>query len=391
MAIQNKNHLPLLTSLRGVAALLVVIYHAKHQFPVLFDQVAKYTHIFKQGYLWVDFFFILSGFILSYVYGKRFLGGLKKKDYSRFLVARLARIYPLHFVMLMVYLFMELSKYWMGFNHLENPIFNPENRSGLQFVSSLWLVQSANLHETAVWNAPAWSISAEWFAYLLFPLAAAKVLRASPRSAIILFATSIAALGALIAWHGDLNIFYDLAVPRSWLGCLMGMCLYRICQTHTLNCLNSGKITWLTLLFCCAIMSLPRWWGYELLAILSLAMLVLVASKCSGKIFLLNSKPMMYLGEISYSIYLTHGFLLIMLYNFIHKGLGYAQGGASMGLLESLLWCIGVLIISVVISGITYRLIELKGKALIIRKTRHWFAHDSSPIPSDTKKSSQAA
>ena len=305
---EKKEHLPLLTSLRGVAAVIVVFYHLKHQFPVLFDLMGEYTSLFEQGYLWVDFFFILSGFILSHVYGKKFLGWCNKRDYGRFMLARFARIYPLHFVMLTLYLVMELSKFASTSGNLENPIFNDGTRSVGGLVASYLLVQSANLFDLAVWNAPAWSISAEWFAYLLFPVMAYFTLNKSAKACVVIIALCVAGLGGLISLKGDLNIVSDYAVPRSWMGCLIGICLYRIYQLKSLEKFKAGGATWALLILSLLCMSLPRWWGYELMSVVSLSLLVLASAKCGDRIFFLANRPMMYLGEISYSIYLTHGF-----------------------------------------------------------------------------------
>ena len=360
--LEKKDHLPLLTSLRGLAAVIVVLYHLKHQFPVLFDVVGEYTGIFKQGYLWVDFFFILSGFILSHVYGKKFMGWCKKHDYGRFMVARFARIYPLHLFVLMLYLMMEFSKYASNVETLENPIFNEQTRSASGFVASLFLVQAAHLFDHAVWNASSWSISAEWFAYLLFPLMARVALNINGKLCVAIIVLCIAGLGGLISLKGDLNIVSDYAVPRSWMGCLIGVCLYRIYELYPLAKFKSGGVTWCALVLSLACMNLPRWWGYELMSVGSLAILVLTASKCGSNIFFLASRPMMYLGEISYSIYLTHGFLLIALYNFQRRVMGISDGGASMTIGESLVWTIGVLGVSIGTSAITYPFVEVTGR-----------------------------
>src|SRR5271166_5553471 len=62
-----------------------------------------------KGYLWVEFFFILSGFVLTYVYGTRWRDFWRVNTYIRFLQTRLTRLYPLHLAMLFVILFMVVS------------------------------------------------------------------------------------------------------------------------------------------------------------------------------------------------------------------------------------------------------------------------------------------
>src|SRR4051812_1010229 len=81
------------TALRGVAALLVVLFHYRTILGPAFN-MDGYTSFLAKSYLWVDFFFILSGFILCHVYGTR--PGENQRSMLEFLQARLARIYPLH-------------------------------------------------------------------------------------------------------------------------------------------------------------------------------------------------------------------------------------------------------------------------------------------------------
>src|SRR6202142_2994764 len=92
-----------LESLRGVAALIVVVYHAVWLNPV------TNSRFFLNGALMVDFFFVLSGFVIFHSYGSR-LSSLR--DFGRFLWLRLGRLYPLHFAFLLVFLAIEAAKYF---------------------------------------------------------------------------------------------------------------------------------------------------------------------------------------------------------------------------------------------------------------------------------------
>ena len=94
-------HLPSLTPLRGIAALWVVVFHFCWRFPNA--QPGDYG-VVREGYLAVDMFFVLSGFVISHVYKESFAKECTARRYSDFLKARIARIYPLHLVMLMVFL-----------------------------------------------------------------------------------------------------------------------------------------------------------------------------------------------------------------------------------------------------------------------------------------------
>src|SRR5450432_1063232 len=89
-------YLTTLTPLRGIAALLVVIFHCNLMLMKWLPD--GYTQLITSGWLWVDFFFVLSGFIMSYVYAKYFFEGCTWEDYKKFIGARFARVYPLHLI-----------------------------------------------------------------------------------------------------------------------------------------------------------------------------------------------------------------------------------------------------------------------------------------------------
>src|SRR5580693_6475909 len=84
-----------LTSLRGVAALLVAIFH--FEMAIARFVPASLTMFFEKSYLMVDLFFVMSGFIMFHVYRSSFEQALSPNAVKNFYVARFARIYPLHF------------------------------------------------------------------------------------------------------------------------------------------------------------------------------------------------------------------------------------------------------------------------------------------------------
>jgi peptidoglycan/LPS O-acetylase OafA/YrhL len=149
-------NIPALTGLRGAAAMWVVFYHIAYHVPV---------PIIRFGYLGVDVFFILSGFVLSYVYA----GDLNPYDfrsYLRFLQARIARIYPLHAVTLCA-----LGVIVLSFPDFATRYTMPAQRWGLgPFLASMFLIQNWAHWLPTCWNTPAWSLSAEYFGYIVFPI-----------------------------------------------------------------------------------------------------------------------------------------------------------------------------------------------------------------------------
>src|SRR6476620_1549067 len=145
-----------LTTLRFLAAAWVVLYTAWPHRDVSWVPVAV-----TKGYLGVEVFFVLPGFILSHVYLAA--AGEKRFRYDGFLSARIARVYPLHLVTLFGMIGLGVAA----------------TIAGLSIDGSLtdWRALPAHLTLTHAWglapisafNHPSWSISAEWVAYLTFP------------------------------------------------------------------------------------------------------------------------------------------------------------------------------------------------------------------------------
>ena len=152
--------------------------------------------------LGVDVFFILSGFILTHVY----LQGDEAPDYRRFLAARFARIYPAHLFILLAMLGLVLIAPLFGVG-LEPGRFNPAD-----FAGTLLLVQAWFPRETlALWNGPAWSLSAEWFAYLAFPAYAALALRLRARPWILIALAAI----LFVALDAFYRVQFGRVLPRA--------------------------------------------------------------------------------------------------------------------------------------------------------------------------------
>ena len=173
-----------LTGLRIVAAGWVLVYHFRNRLGLDLEQVG----MIDKGYLGVDLFFILSGFILSHVYVRAWAEG--RFPYSSFLWARLARLYPVHLLTLGATIMLWGLGRWAG-ARFEAAAFDPA-----AIPQHLLLVHAWWATPTVQWNFPSWSISAEWFAYLSFPMFAyaAWRLRARPRLAVGLALALIAAL-----------------------------------------------------------------------------------------------------------------------------------------------------------------------------------------------------
>lgn len=173
--------LPLLTPLRGIAALMVVLFHARLLlFPQWMESIAGHTQLIENGYLWVDLFFILSGVVLAHVYGEAFTRTPRTVSYGRFLWLRLTRVYPLYLVTLLLLVGWELYKAQHGVCFYAGPLFKMWEWEGMppfgspftpaEALPSAFLLLQVVTDHGLTWNFAAWSLSVEWISYLLLPL-----------------------------------------------------------------------------------------------------------------------------------------------------------------------------------------------------------------------------
>lgn len=185
-----------LDSWRGVCACMVVLAHVENV-----GRAANWP-IIQHSYLFVDFFFVLSGFIIFENYFQRLKQGF---SISRFMFLRFGRLYPLHLFVLSLFVINELSRLSAseaiagGFQ----AAFTGPN-SGEALVSHLLLLNAMSLQAFGTWNWPSWSIGAEFYTYLVFAL----MIRFSG-DAIVPATLAIALVAALVLWrsgHANMDI-----------------------------------------------------------------------------------------------------------------------------------------------------------------------------------------
>lgn len=285
--------MPALTGLRGVAAIWVVLFH------LFWPGVDPLT---RAGYLGVDIFFILSGFVLSHVYLRK-EELVTRSGYLRFLLTRLARIYPLHLATLILLLFVVVAL--PGFTHYLRP-----GSFGLSaFIANLFLVQNWGRHPVLGWNRPTWSLSAEWFAYLLFPFCVLLLRKLKHRAVSLAFAViclaATAALTMLIGKH-DLAGVGAAGMLRMGGEFAAGCFLYHAFAGGFRLVPAVGYVVAISTLLAVDC-GLPL----QSLSLLSFATIVLLCAQGNNLVSMaLSSRPIVYLGEISYSVYLLHWILI---------------------------------------------------------------------------------
>lgn len=341
--VQTPPDLRALTTLRFLAALWVVLFTAWPYLDVGFVPVAV-----TKGYLGVEVFFVLSGFILSHVYleaaGQGRAAGF---SYRGFLWARVARVYPLHLVTLAGMIALGVGATVAGLTVSESLL---DWRS---LPAHLTLTHAWGLASSAAFNHPSWSISAEWFAYLSFPAFAFAAWRMRERPVL---ATALAAAGALALYA----LFEPLAgfslteatfrwgalriVPCFALGCALYLIHRRAPVAHAgLVALACGA----GLLVCA---SLGLW---DPLVVLFAGGLILgLGGLENARAGVFASKTGVYLGEISYSIYMVCAPVLLLGVNVAAR-----LTGAEDKRLHVIVW-LAVLAAIPVAAALTYHLVE---------------------------------
>ena len=283
-----------LTALRFFAAFWVVMFH---YWPNL--STAAPPAMIAKGYLGVEAFFTLSGFILCHVYLQGF--GQGKFRYGDFLWNRLARVYPLHLVTLAGVGLMAAAAGLAGIAVDHNML------AWDALPANLLLVQAWGFAPVAGWNHPSWSISAEWFAYLSFPLFAfvAWRLRNRPWAAVGL---ALALIAALYPTFQSLAGFSLTEATIRWGFLRIAPCFAYGCALHALW--RSGAVTGrFSGLGAClagaAVLAAVQFRAPDPIIVMTLGSLIvmLAAMAAAGSRFATQA-PLVYLGEISYSTYM---------------------------------------------------------------------------------------
>ncbi|HEY0414498.1 MAG TPA: acyltransferase [Allosphingosinicella sp.] len=346
------NELLPLTSIRGIAAWWVVLFHLRFLLAPWLPAAA--IEILARGNLAVDLFFVLSGFVIYLNYGERVR--LERASIGDFLFRRFARVYPLHLFILLGFLVYAAAAVAFGSASVEG-------QDPGYFVASLLLVQNWGLERATAWNVPAWSISAEFFAYLLFPSLVA-LLAPRRRPAWLLLAAILALAVSVHAFFAAFGLPFPNAVAETGLyRCvaqfIIGMLVCELWRRHEGEHRRS-----LPLLALAAVLAGSYAWLSAPVAPLVWASLVLglALDRSRG---LLASPPFVWLGRISYATYLSH-YLLLTLFKFLFVEEGRPVAPALL---------VGYLLAVLAASALLYHGVERPAQAWLLAR---WRARDAA-------------
>lgn len=299
--------IPALTSLRFFAAMLVVLYHNSYLGWNLHDGPLWIQNIVTSGYVGVDFFFVLSGFILASAYQHHDTLSYK----TTFWIKRIARIYPVYLLAFLI----DAPRVIAHFSENAPGVFGAL-KSAVAGLLSLLLIQSWFPPVAYTWNSPAWSLSVESFFFLIFPFVMWRLRHLSAkgihRGLVLLFAALMAIylmfdffnppLGTYMATFArTFPLFY---LPEFVFGILVAKItpFYRASWVSSWGFICAGLVIFLVLALkpLSSDLLLPRllvpFYGWLLLS---------VANNGLGTRFL-TASPLVFWGNASYAIYLLH-------------------------------------------------------------------------------------
>ena len=310
-------NLPRLTSLRALAALLVFLYHVQ-----LFGVLAPGRAPMTIGYVGVSFFFILSGFVLTWSW----VPGSKAVSFYR---RRFARIYPAYAFVLVVT------------GVAGSPAAPPVSARGVGLSSVL--LQSWSLHNGSIvhaLNPPSWSLSDEAFFYVLLPLVLPFLLRRRTLVAVAMAGAWFVATGAIVVYGSHIGssweyIDFTFPVVRSgefFVGVAAALALRRGIRLPAGIGLAAVGVSVL------AVMVAPGWTPLPdvLLDPLFLAVIVLAAQRdLAGRRGMFTRSAAVYAGGISYAFYLVHQFAIVEVKADLGTGVGVALLSLAVAILAA--------------------------------------------------------
>lgn len=281
-----------LDSLRGVAACLVVLLHLGSN--GLLTGSVLVTH----GWLAVDFFFVLSGFVIAANYGDRLGQGY---PLGKYMWLRLGRVWPLHLAVLLAAVALEAGSLFVDVQALtgREPFAGTHSPRDLllsAFLLQIWQGEGGN-----GWNVQSWSISGEVFLYALFGLGWCLGRRACLALAVIV----AAAAGAIELLEWDLNDY----VVRALLGFALGALVWEVHRHRAASPASGPAATSLEALVIALCVLALLFYPRVNLAFcdLAFALAVLVFARDAGWLSRVLARPFpVLLGTVSYSIYMIH-------------------------------------------------------------------------------------
>lgn len=297
--VVTRQRILILDLLRGFFSILVITYHYPAE--LIPDSMIK-KHLFSQSWVFVDFFFVLSGYVISFNYDN------ENFNLKRFIIKRFARIYPLLFYSVIAFLGVQLIFYFLTDKFCVNTLLGLLS----QTFETLFLLNSHNILGGGVgMNYPSWSISAEFISYFIFAIILKFLFK---RRQICFFLLIITSLLFLIYefGHNGIKTEGDFGFVR----CIHGFFLGSLLSRFSFYKYTFGSQKWhvviisLLGLFILYLLDSFPFVSFILpiFFTLSIAMVINFFMFKNAR----YSSIMSFFGEISYSVYLNHAIVVLV-------------------------------------------------------------------------------
>ncbi len=347
----NQKKIEELESIRGLAALLIVFYHFP-KWSSLLD-----VGIINNGYLMVDLFFVLSGFVIYSAYANKISSS---KDLLRFQFLRFGRLYPVHLTFFLVLLLIEIAKYFAQIKFgLISPNTQPfRENNPMAMIEQIFLIQAIGPNENALsFNGPSWSISVEFYTYLIFGISILLLNKIKD----VWFSVIAVAAVVLVATQKTFGLELLLrCLAGFFIGCLTAVVIdkFKINVSRYISLLVFASI----ILF----LQFKPSHHYDLVIYLLTAVLIasIVLSRKGYLNNLLNLKALTWLGSISYALYMSHTAIIWFINQFLRfflkkpEIMSKGKSISSLNEVETVITFLVATSIILIVSAIVYNFIE---------------------------------
>ena len=346
----NSDRITQLDGLRGVAAIMVLALH----FPVT-DSFFTNNFFVRQSWLFVDFFFCLSGFIIATNYYTKINNWSIFKTYIH---KRIARLLPLLYFTVILYFMYEMIGLFLKMKIEPQPIcfYVMQTIDSLSFLNSTVIFGS-----TQGMNPPSWSISAEMISYIVFGLGMIFF----PKKKIYVSITIVFLCVLFMIISNDYTFQNgDYGFVRGLLGFNLGVITYKISKIKNFktNLFEVPVIIFMFVAFYFTFYNKTDFQNLQYLVFPFIFSLVVYVFRFSSGFIsnVLNTRFLQMLGKLSYSIYLNHYLLLIIMYQISLKLFGVEMNEPN----SSILFLVSIIVV-ILYSAATYHFIEMRiGKKL---------------------------
>ena len=300
---------------RGVCAPLIAIFHFHIDSPIS-------TSLFvRHSWMLVDFFFVLSGFVITHAYAGRLETAEARVTFWK---RRFARLWPLHVFMLSLFILLELYRYAMtgaGFTG---------DSSVLAIFTNLTLLQSMHFHEQLTWNTPSWAVSTEFYTYIVFALLLGAATGAGKRvfAGIFIIAASLGVL-IFISRYG-MHETFDFGFFRCLYGFFAGVLTYEAWRywQPRMGTIAEAVAAIIAIAY---LLTAPGHTIPEYFAVPIFAIVVFVFAGDGGAVSkLLATPPIQKLSQWSLAIYLVQMFIITLIFSALDtSGSGLTRMGSD--------------------------------------------------------------